>query len=311
MDIKLNPREEYGKKLVEMARLNSRIVAICADVTSSNKFNYFADEFPDRFFNVGIAEQNMVGIAAGMAVDGKIPFVSTFGAFASMRAYEQVRTDVSYVNLPVKIVSTCCGIAGCFLGVTHTSLEDISLMRSMPNMTIISPADPLLCSDLFEQAGNLPGPVYFRLGRGEDAVIYKDGVNPIIGKALPSIDGNDATIIAYGSTVSSAISASELLSSENIHVRVLDMHTIKPLDKEAVIKAAIETGIIITVDDHFITGGLGTAVAEVLAESSICVKFKRLGIPDIFPIIGNSQPISAYYGFDVEGIVATIRDMLS
>ena len=310
MITKANPREIYGKKLVELGETNPQLVALAADVTSSNKFQYFAQRFPERFFNVGIAEQNMVGIAAGLALSGKVPVATSFAPFLSMRACEQVRTDVCYVNLPVKLIGTCCGVSGGKMGSTHAALEDIAIMRNMPNMTVVAPSDPMLCGDLLEQMITLKTPAYMRVGRGEDPVLYATGIKVNLGKAIVAKEGSDATIIACGVIVYEALLAAKQLEKDGIHVRVLDMHTIKPIDREQVIAAAKETSAIVTAEDHFITGGLGTAVAEVLSEAGIGVKLCRLGIPDLFPIFGDGPDLYRYYGTDSSGIAKAVRNLL-
>lgn len=307
---KVNPREVYGKKLLELGEANPKLVALAADVTSSNKFHYFAQRFPERFFNVGIAEQNMVGIAAGLALSGKIPVATSFAPFLSMRACEQVRTDVCYVNLPVKLIGTCCGVSGGKMGNTHAALEDMAIMRNMPNMTVVAPSDPLLCGDLLEQMVALDTPAYMRVGRGEDPAFYPEGTKAELGKAIVAREGGDATVIACGVMVWEALQAAELLEKDGIHVRVLDMHTIKPIDREQVLAAAWETAAIVTAEDHFITGGLGTAVSEVLSEAGAGVKLRRLGIPDLFPIFGDGPDLYRHYGTDSTGIAEAVRSML-
>lgn len=308
---RVNPREIYGRRLAELGEHDGRIVALSADVTGSNKFSYFAQKFPDRFFNVGIAEQNMVGIAAGLALSGKIPVVTSFAPFLSMRVCEQVRTDVCYVNLPVKLIGTCGGVAGGRMGSTHDALEDISIMRSMPNMTVIAPSDPYQCGELLEQMMGTSTPAYMRVGRGEDAVIYDEGTPIRLGRAITARNGADAAVIACGAMVHEALQASDLLAQEGIQVRVLDMHTISPIDRQAILLAAQETGVIVTAEDHFITGGLGTAAAEVLAESRCPVIFRRLGIPDVFPVFGDGPELYHHYGMDCEGICRALREALA
>lgn len=308
---RVNPREIYGKRLAELGEEDPRIIALSADVTGSNKFSYFAAKFPDRFFNVGIAEQNMVGIAAGLALSGKIPVITSFAPFLSMRVCEQVRTDVCYVNLPVKLIGTCGGVAGGKMGSTHDALEDIAIMRNMPNMTVIAPSDPYLCGELLEQMMQAPAPAYMRVGRGEDAVIYDAPTHAKLGQAITAREGTDAAVIACGVMVHEAIQASDALAQEGIRVRVLDMHTISPIDRQAILRAAQETGVIITAEDHFVTGGLGTAVAEVLAEDRCPVVFRRLGIPDVFPIFGDGPELYHHYGMDRDGICRAVRDALT
>jgi transketolase len=307
---KVSAREIYGRKIAELAEVHSEIVALSADVAGTNKFGDFKKAHPDRFFNVGIAEQNLMSVSAGLALEGKVPFASTFATFASMRAHEQVRTDIAYVNLPVKIIATVGGLSGGTMGPTHQGMEDLGIMRMMPNMTVIAPGDPLQLGQFIEQAYELPGPVYIRLGRGDDPVIYGDDQKITVGKAITAKEGSDITIIACGTIMNEAIWAGERLAETGISARVLDMHTIRPLDVEAVLSAAEETGHIVTVEDHTIVGGLGSAVAEVIADAGIGAKLKRLGVPDVFALVGPPAELYAHYGFDTEGIVAAAKALL-
>jgi transketolase len=306
-----NPREIYGAEINTMGAKHENIVVATADVTASNKFAQFRDSFPTRFFNVGIAEANLMGVGAGLALDGKVPFVSTFAAFASMRAHEQVRTDIAYPNLPVKIIATMSGLSGGVAGPTHQGIEDLGTMRMMPNMTVLAPGDPLLMKQFMRLAYELPGPVYIRLGRGDDPVIYGADVVVEIGKAIQLRDGDALTIIACGSLVTEAFEASKLLEAEGIAVRVLDMHTIKPIDVEAIIKAATETGAILTAEDHSIFAGMGSAVAEVVASEGIGAKVRRLGVPDVFGIVGMPDDLFHHFGLDAEGIVTSAKQLLA
>jgi transketolase len=304
---KASAREIYGRRIAELASEHPEVVALTADLMGTNKFGDFKKVHPERFFNVGIAEQNLMSVAAGLALDGQVPFASTFATFASMRAHEQVRTDIAYPNLPVKIIATVGGLTGGVMGPTHQGMEDIGTMRMMPNMTVIAPGDPLQLTQFIEQAYEIPGPVYIRLGRGDDAVIYPEGQKLVVGKAITAREGSDLTIIATGTMMNDAIRASAMLEAEGISARVLDMHTIKPLDTEAVVRAAEETGRIITVEDHTIIGGLGSAVAEAVAEAGVPVKVTRLGVPDVFALVGPPGELYAHYGFDADGIVAAAR----
>src|SRR5215218_4367871 len=220
----VSAREIYGKKIAELANIHPEIVALSADVAGTNKFGDFKKAHPDRFFNVGIAEQNLMGVAAGLALEGRVPFASTFAAFASMRAHEQVRTDIAYPNLPVKIIATVGGLSGGQMGPTHQGMEDIGTMRMMPNMTVIAPGDPLQLAQFVEQAYEIPGPVYIRLGRGDDAVIYDDDQKITVGKAITAREGTDVTIISSGTIMNEAIAASDQLKALGISARVLDMH---------------------------------------------------------------------------------------
>jgi transketolase len=298
----VNAREVYGAALVELAREHPEVVALTADLMLSHQLKGFCDTFPDRFFNVGIAEANMMGIAAGLALDGKVPFATTFAAFASMRAHEQVRTDIAYPNLPVKIIGTMGGLSGGTAGPTHAGLEDIGTMRMMPGMTVIAPSDPLHLSQFVEQAYGLPGPVYIRLGRGNDPVIYGPGHLVEIGTAITVVEGSDAAIISTGVMLRNAIAAARRLTSAGIGARVIDMHTVKPLDVATVRCAAEETGVIVTVEDHLTVNGLGSAVAECVTEAGLACRVVRLGIPDLFSVIGPPAELYHHHGYDDVGI---------
>lgn len=307
---KMSAREVYGRRLAELATEHPEIVALTADLMGTNKFGDFKKVHPARFFNVGIAEQNLMSVAAGLALDGKVPFASTFATFASMRAHEQVRTDIAYPNLPVKIIATVGGLSGGVMGPTHQGMEDMGTMRMMPNMTVIAPGDPLQLTQFIEQAYELPGPVYIRLGRGDDAVIYPEDQKLTVGRAITAREGDDVTIIATGTMMNDAVTASATLAASGISARVLDMHTVKPLDVDAVIQAAEETGHIVTVEDHTIIGGLGSAVAETIAEVGVPVKLKRLGVPDVFALVGPPADLYEHYGFDAAGIVRAVQGLL-
>ncbi|MEI7616876.1 MAG: transketolase C-terminal domain-containing protein [Actinomycetota bacterium] len=302
-------KEVYGKKLAEIGKKNDKVVVLTADLMRTTKTIDFKDVYPERFFNVGIAEQNMMSIAAGLAVEGKIPFVSTFATFASMRACEQVRTDICYPNLNVRIVATHSGLTSGG-GPTHYSQEDLAIMRSLANMTVIVPGDPNQIGKVIEASIEYQGPIYIRIGRGGEPVVYHEDYKYEIGKSIVVKEGKDATIIACGVIISCALEAAAKLAKEGINVSVIDMHTIKPLDREAVIKAAKATGVLLTGEDHNTTGGLGSAVAEVIAEENLSCKFKRLGIPNIYAAIGSPEDLYHKYGFDAEGIYTALKCML-
>ncbi|MDY6827388.1 MAG: transketolase family protein [Bacillota bacterium] len=306
---KMSAREVYGKKLAEIGKDNDRIVVLTADLMRSNKTGDFRKAHPERFFNTGIAEQNMMGIAAGLALEGKMPFVSTMATFASMRACEQVRTDICYSNLPVRIVATHGGLT-TGAGPTHYGQEDMAITRAMPNMTVIAPGDPNQIGKVVEASINWEGPMYIRIGRGGEPVIYKEEYKYEIGRSIMIKDGRDVTLIATGCIVYHAIAAAEMLSKDGIQARVIDMHTVKPIDREAIIRAARETGAIVTGEDHTVIGGLGTAVAEVLAEEGLSCPFKRLGIQDMFAGYGEPEDLYHLYGYDAEGIYKTARAIL-
>jgi transketolase len=306
----LTQAEVYGKILVELGRKNKDIVVLTADLMRSNKTGEFFRAFPERSFNVGIAEQNLFGIAAGLARAGKIAFASTFAAFASMRACEQVRTDIAYNKLPVKIVATHSGLSMGTGGPTHFATEDVAIMRSMANMTVIVPADSIETARAVAACVDWPGPVYMRIGRGLEPPAYEnDQYDYEIGKSVLMRNGSDITIICCGVGVLAAIETSRALEQEGLSVRVINMHTIKPIDREAVIKAAKETKYIITAEEHNIIGGLGTAVAEVLAEEGASVKLKRLGVPDEYSEIGYPEFLYNRYNLDPQSMLAMVKQL--
>ena len=305
-----NAREIYGRALVELARQHAEVVALTADLMLSHQLKAFKEIHPERFFNVGIAEANLMGVAAGLALDSKIPWATTFAAFASMRAHEQVRSDIAYPGLPVKIVGTMGGLSGGVAGPTHAGMEDIGTMRMMPGMTVIAPSDPLHLSQFVEQAYALPGPVYIRLGRGNDPIVYPTDQLVEIGKAITVVTGSDATIISAGVMLREALIAAGRLADAGASVGVVDMHTIRPLDRDVVERAARETGAIVTVEDHMVTNGLGSAVAECVAESGAACRLKRLGIPDVFSIIGPPADLYKHHGYDAAGIEQAVRALL-
>lgn len=308
---KLNARAVYGEALVRLATDHPDVVALTADLMLSHQLKAFHDAHPERFFNVGIAEQDLMGVSAGLAVDGKVPFATTFAAFASMRAHEQVRTDIAYPGLPVKIVGTMGGLSGGTAGPTHSGLEDIGVMRMMPGMTVIAPSDPRHLAQFVEQAYAVPGPVYIRLGRGEDPLVYPDGHAVRIGEAVTAADGDDVTIVSTGVMLRHALEAADRLAADGIGARVLDVHTVKPLDVAAVARAAEETRHIVTVEDHLVTGGLGSAVAECVSALGLPCPVVRLGVPDVFSIIGPPAELYREHGYDATGIERAVRRVLT
>ena len=301
---KVATRESYGKALEKLGENNENIVVLDADLSTATKTEIFAKRFPDRFINVGIAEQNMMGIAAGLSTFGKIPYVSTFAVFAAGRAYEQIRNSIAYPKLNVKICATHAGITVGEDGATHQMLEDIGLMRGLPNMTVMSTSDDAQTRWAVEEISKINGPVYLRLCRMKTPKIYneKETEKFKIGKGIQIGKGTDASIIATGVTVSEAIKAKEILKEQGINVRVIDIHTIKPIDKDLIIKCAKETKRIITVEDHNIIGGLGTAVSDVLSEE-YPVKVEKMGLPDVFGRSGKAEELMRYFKIDSTAIV--------
>jgi len=308
----MTAREIYGRTLAEMARTNEKIVGVTADLAKTTAIVHFANAFPDRFFNVGIAEQNMFGIAAGLAKSGLIPFASTMAIFACLRGGEQIRTDIAYQNLPVKIIATHAGISFGHAGTTHHCTEDFSIMRAIANMTVICPADGIETSKAVQACIQVPGPVYIRIGRGFEPPCYESpDYTYEIGKAITMTEGTDLTIITCGIGVLQAVQAAKTLKEQDgISVRVINMHTIKPIDREAVLKAVLETRRILTVEEHNVIGGLGDAVGSVIAESGKGCVFKKHGIYDEFATIGYAEDLYAHYGLDANGIIDQVRQIM-
>ena len=300
-DEKKATRQSYGEELANLGEKNNKVVVLDADLSAATKTSIFAKKFPDRFFDMGIAEQNMIGTAAGLATCGKIPFASTFAMFAAGRAYDQIRNSICYPKLNVKICATHAGITVGEDGATHQMIEDISLMRTIPNMTVICTSDDTQTRWAVNEIAKFEGPVYLRLCRLATPKIYEDEKFEI-GKGVQIGDGTDATIIATGVVVSEAIEAMEELKNMGINVRVIDMHTIKPIDKDIIIKAAKETKKLITVEDHNIIGGLGSAVCEVLAEN-YPTKVYRMGIKDEFGKSGKADDLLKYFQIDKSAII--------
>lgn len=300
-------RDSYGEVIVELGKENKDIVVLDADLASATKTKGFKAEFPDRFFDMGIAEQDMMGTAAGLSLGGKIPFASTFAVFATGRAYDQVRNAIAYPNLNVKIAATHCGVTVGEDGATHQALEDIALMRSLPNMKVLSPADDAEAKFLIRESAKIKGPVYIRLARPATEEIYDANTKFEIGKGVVHGEGTDATIFATGITVAESLKAKEELAKENINVRVVDLHTIKPIDKEIIIKSAKETKKLISVEDHNIIGGLGTAIADVLCEE-YPAKLIKMGINDEFGKSGKWNELMDYYKITAKHIIDAVKN---
>jgi transketolase len=308
---KLTQAEVYGEVLSQLGDKYPDIVALTADLASSTKIGRFGKKYPERFINVGIAENSMFGMAAGLALAGFKPVVSTFAAFASLRCAEQVRTDICYQNLGVKIIATHAGISFGQAGSTHHCTEDIAVMRSFANMTVIVPSDGLETGNAVAAAMEWPGPVYIRIGRGFEPPVNKTADYGFqVGRAITMHEGKDVTIIACGVGVLQAVRAAEVLDRQGLSARVINMHTIKPIDREAIIQAVKDTRRIITVEDHNIMGGLGSAVAEVIVESGKACAFRKLGVPDCYAIVGYPEDLYHFYKFDADGIVETVSELM-
>ena len=304
-------RESYGEALALLADTNKDVVVLDADLSKSTKTELFLKKAPDRFFDCGIAEGNMIGVAAGLAAAGKIPFASSFAMFAAGRAFEQIRNSVGYPHLNVKICATHAGISVGEDGATHQCCEDIGLMRTIPGMVVISPADDLETKEAIKAVADYQGPVYMRLGRlAVEDVNDPDTYKFEIGKGVTLKDGKDLTIIANGLMVSKAMEAAKTLEAEGVSARVINIHTIKPLDKELVVKAAKETGLIITAEEHNIVGGLGEAVCAAVCEECP-VPVVRVGVEDVFGSSGPAEKMLEVFGLTAENIVNKAKAALA
>lgn len=301
-DIKIATRQSYGETLVELGKTNKKIVVLDADLSEATKTSLFKKEFPNRFFDMGIAEQDMMSTSAGMATCNQIPFVSTFAMFAAGRGYDQIRNSIAYPKLNVKICATHAGVTVGEDGATHQMLEDISMMRTLPNMTVMCTSDDIQTKWAVKEIAKYNGPVYLRLCRLATPLIYDENQKFELGKAVQIGEGTDATVIATGVTVSQALKAKEDLEAQGINIRVIDMHTIKPIDKDIIIKSAKETKKIITIEDHSIIGGLGTAVCEVLSEN-YPTKVIRMGVEDTFGKSGKAEKLLEYFKLTAKDII--------
>ena len=306
---KIATRQAYGEILAQLGTENENIVVLDADLSGSTQTKVFAKAPPDRFFNMGIAEQNMYAVAAGLAVSGKTVFASTFAMFASGRAYEIIRNSIGYPHANVKICASHAGLTVGEDGASHQCNEDLALMRTIPGMTVLNPADAPSAKKLIRAAAEMDGPVYVRLGRAAVPVFYDENQEFEIGKGLCLKDGTDCTVIATGVMVADAMEAAEKLEAEGISVRVIDMHTIKPLDEEIILKAAKETKGIVTAEEHTVMGGLGSAVAEVTAKNYPC-KIKMIGVQDVFGQSGKPAELMAKYGLTADDIAAAVKELL-
>ena len=296
-------RQSYGETLEKLGEKYSDIVVLDADLATATKTINFAKKFPERFFDMGIAEANMMSTSAGMATTGKVPFASTFAVFAAGRSYDQIRNSICYPNLNVKICSTHSGITVGEDGATHQMLEDISMMRTLPNMKVLSPADDIETKWAIEEAYKQKGPVYVRLSRLATPIIYDENQNFEFGKMIQIGNGIDATIFASGDVLAEALKAKEILAkAKGIDIRVVDVHTIKPIDEDMIVKCAKETKRLISIEDHNVIGGLGSAISEVLT-SKYPAKLERIGINDEFGRSGKAEELVKFYGLSAEKIV--------
>lgn len=308
--MKMATRDAYGKFLATYAKDNKDIVVLDADLSKSTKTAEFQKVCPERFFNMGIAEQNLMGVAAGLAASGKVPFASTFAMFAAGRAFEIIRNSVCYPNMNVKVCATHAGLTVGPDGASHQAIEDIALMRSLPNMTVINPADGVSAEALLKAAAEYNGPVYVRLGRASVPMCYNSDDTFEIGKAKELKTGSDVTLIATGIMVDSAMKAADILEKEGLSVRIIDMHTIKPIDADMIIKVAKETKAIVTAEEHSIIGGLGSAVAGVLAVNAP-TPMEMVGVKDVFGESGTPDELLEAYGMTAEDIVEAARKVIA
>ena len=307
---KIATRQGYADGLIELGKTNENLVVLDADLAAATQTGQFKKEFPDRFFNCGIAEQNMIGVAAGLAAAGKTVFASSFAMFAAGRAFEQVRNTLGYTHLPVNIGATHAGISVGEDGATHQCNEDIALMRTIPGMTIINPADAVEAKAATIAASKIDGPVYLRFGRLAVPVIFDDSYKFEVGKGVTLVEGSDVTIVATGLMVERALAAAELLKNEGISARVINMATIKPLDEELILAAANETGAIVTAEEHSVIGGLGSAVAELLSEKRP-TPLKRVGVEDVFGMSGPAVELLDLFGLNSANICEKAKQAVS
>jgi len=297
-------RDTFGREILEIGEMYPNTVVLAADLSDATRVTKFSEKFPNNFIQVGIAEQNMMSIASGLSLNGKMCFCATFASFATLRCCEQVRNDICYQNRNVKIIGIDSGVATGYLGVTHYGLEDIAVMRGISNLTVISPSDCLSLAKLLWEIVKYEGPVYIRLSGGKNIpIIYHEDYEFKIGESVALTEGKDVSIFATGLMVSEALEAASILRKRGIEVKVIDIHTIKPLDIKAIKKAAEETKLIVTVEEHNLTGGLGSAVAEVIAEQGVSSKLVRIGLPDKFiSKFGSHKALLKRYGLTCSNI---------
>lgn len=305
-DTKIATRQSFGEALKDLGEKNEKVVVLDADLAGATKTNIFGKAFPERFFDMGIAEQDMIGTAAGLASAGKIPYASSFAVFVTGRSYDQIRSSVCYPKANVKICGTHAGVTVGEDGATHQMLEDLGLMRGLPNMTVLCTSDDTQTRWAVEEISKINGPVYLRLSRAATPVIYDEKAKFEIGKMVQFGEGTKATVFATGAVVAEALEAQEILAKEGIDIRVVDVHTIKPIDKEMIIKCANETEKLISIEDHSIIGGLGTAISEILTEEAP-KKLVRMGMKDCFGKSGKAMELLKYFGLVADNIVEEVK----
>lgn len=301
-------RQSYGEALKELGKVNENVVVLDADLAGATKSDIFKKEFPERFFDMGISEQDMISTAAGMSTCGKIPFASTFAVFAAGRAYDQIRNSVCYPNLNVKVCGSHAGVTVGEDGATHQMLEDINIMKALPNMTVFCPSDDIETKWVVQESSRIQGPCYIRTSRLATPVIYEENQKFDFGKAIQFGDGTEATVFATGVCVSEALKAKDELAKDKINIRVVDIYTLKPIDKELIIRCAKETKRLISVEDHSIIGGLGSIIADVLCENYPC-NLTKMGVNDIFGESGKAVELLKKFEIDCDAIVKMIKNM--
>ena len=309
MTQRVSMRVAYGKALADYGTVNPNVVVLDADVSASTQSHYFAARFPERFFNLGVAEAGMVDVAVGLALGGKIPFANTFAFLLSLRAAEQVRTCVAYAQTNVKLAAGYGGLSDSYDGPTHHSVCDLAVMRAMPNLAVVVAADAVEVQQAVPAVAEYPGPVYLRISRAEVPVIFDKGHPFHIGEGVLLRQGGDLTLIGIGIMVARCLEAAEALAGEGIEARVVEIHTLKPLDRDLILRCGRETGALVTAEEHSIIGGLGSAVAEVVGEACP-VPMKRVGLQDCFAETGGYDELLARYGLDGAHIVAAARRVL-
>lgn len=313
MGASMEAKGTVTNEILEMIEDDKRVCYINADGTGAGgKVHATMKKYPDRVLDVGIQEMNMVTIAAGLAKKGYMPYVQTFGPFLCVRALDQIHNDIAYNDFPVRLIGTHAGISSGY-GPTHNTIIEFGVMNSIPNMTMVAPCDAIQCRKLLRKSLDYPQPIYIRIPRGEEPLVYEEGYDYDyeIGKAIEIEEGKDLTIIATGMGVFQSVQAARKLEDKGLNIGVIDMHTIKPIDKEAIIKAAQKTKNIITVEDHNILGGLGSIVADVLMEAGVPARLKKIGIPDTFVEYGYPEELYPYYGMDADGIAKTVLEFLN
>lgn len=304
-------RRAYGEALVELGRDDPLVWALTADVQTSDFSYLFGQAYPDRFVNVGIAEMCLIDVAVGLANTGLVPFVNTFAVFMASRAFEPVLTHLAYGGANVKMMAGYSGISPQMEGPTHHAITDLAVMRALPGLAVVSPADATAMRKLLPQVRRWPGPVYYRFSRQEVPLLFDDAYEPVIGRAVTVRDGGDVTLIGIGTLLSRCLWAADVLARDGIEARVVDMHTVKPLDEAAIVDAARATGAIVTAEEHSIIGGLGAAVAEVVTDHGLGVPVKRVGLRDRFAGSGPYEQMLDAYGMSVDDVVRAAREALA